>query len=139
MVPTDRAPRGECPERVELAERAERGSGSVLVAGLGVLVVTAVWMGVCLLGWLGGARQASNAADLSALVAARARMHDADACAAARSTASRNGAAMVSCTVDATAVDFVVEVKVAVRLEPVLSIRGAPHQAIRAARAGPTR
>lgn len=117
----------------------ERGSGSVLVGGLGVLVVAAVWMGVCLLGWLNGARRASEVADLSALAAARAQMVSADACATARRTAVANGATVVSCTVDATAVDFVIEVGVTVRLMPRLTIPGAPDQAVRTARAGPSR
>lgn len=127
------------PGRPGSPSSGERGSASVLVAGLGVLVVAAVVTGVCLLGWLGGARQASNVADLSALAAARAQMRDADACGTARRTAARNSASMVFCTVDATSVDFVVEVRVALRLEPELPIPGAPRQAVRAARAGPVR
>lgn len=119
--------------------RDERGSGSVLVGGLGVLVVAAVWMGVCLLGWLGGARRASEVADLSALAGARAQMVSGDACAAARRTAVANDATVVSCAVDATAVDFVVEVGVAVKLMPRVALPGAPDRAIRTARAGPTR
>lgn len=117
----------------------QRGSASVLVAGLGVLVVAAVLTGVCLLGWLAGARQASNVADLSALAAARAQTRGADTCGTARWTAARNSASLVSCTVDATSVDFVVEVRVAVRLEPEVPMPGAPRQAVRAARAGPVR
>lgn len=119
--------------------RVERGSGSVLVAAAAVLMVAVTWLSVCLVGWLASVQRAADIADLAALAGARAQTASRDACAAARETARANGALSASCSVDATAVDFVVEVTATVEARPGLRMGGAPESVSRSAKAGPVR
>jgi secretion/DNA translocation related TadE-like protein len=93
---------------VSRPRRDQRGSATVLALGLvGVLAFATV-----LLSALGGVvadqRRVASAADLAALAGAGALQDGADPCAAARSSAARNGASLDSCRVD----DQVVTVRV---------------------------
>ncbi|MDN6624350.1 MAG: flp pilus-assembly TadE/G-like family protein [Acidipropionibacterium jensenii] len=118
--------------------RHERGSGTVLVAAMGAVLVAVTWMMLCLVGWTTSAHRAADLADLAALAGARAQTGGGDGCAVARATATANGAISVECSLDATAVDFVVQVRVAVEARPRLTVAGAPSSVARTARAGPT-
>lgn len=90
------------------ARRAERGSGTVLVATFVGLVVTAALALAVLGGLLVRQRELESAADLAALAGAAAAQQGQDGCARARLAARRNGVALVSCqavagTVEVTA------------------------------------
>ena len=92
--------------------RDQRGNATLLVT-VGVLVV----VGIAALLLVGGVARATGervrgAADLAALAGARAQADNADACAAARSSATANGAEVVACRVSGDEVEFVVTVEV---------------------------
>ena len=92
--------------------RDQRGNATLLVT-VGVLVV----VGIAALLLVGGVARATGervrgAADLAALAGARAQTDNADACAAARSSATANGAEVVACRVSGDEVEFVVTVEV---------------------------
>lgn len=111
-------------------QASDRGSGTLWVLAVGLVVLI-----VGLAGALRGAavvarHRASAAADFAALAAAlQAVDGNANACAAARSTATANGARMSACAVDGS----VVTVTVATRMVGSL----ANWEAQRSARAGP--
>ena len=92
--------------------RDQRGNATLLVT-VAVLVV----VGIAALLLVGGVARATGervrgAADLAALAGARAQADNADACAAARSSATANGAEVVACRVSGDEVEFVVTVEV---------------------------
>ena len=92
--------------------RDQRGNATLLVT-VAVLVV----VGIAALLLVGGVARAMGervrgAADLAALAGARAQADNADACAAARSSATANGAEVVACRVSGDEVEFVVTVSV---------------------------
>ena len=92
--------------------RDQRGNATLLVT-VAVLVV----VGIAALLLVGGVARATGervrgAADLAALAGARAQADNADACAAARSSARGNGAEVVACRVSGDEVEFVVTVSV---------------------------
>ena len=81
---------------------AERGAGTILALGLGLLLVVAC-MAVALLGQaLGASSRAASAADLAALAAADTErgLRPGDACSAASETAGLNDAAVVACEIE---------------------------------------
>lgn len=80
-------------------------------------VAVLVVVGIAALLLVGGVARATGervrgAADLAALAGARAQADNADACAAARSSATANGAEVVACRVSGDEVEFVVTVEV---------------------------
>lgn len=80
-------------------QAAERGSGTVLSLGLGLVVILAVML-IALLGQAATlASRAAAAADLAALAAADAArgLREGDPCAVAAEVAVRNGAGLDSC------------------------------------------
>lgn len=77
----------------------ERGTAAPLVVALAGLVLVLCLAGAGLGRLLVDQRRVSAAADLAALAGAGALQRGADACAAARATASRNAAALASCAV----------------------------------------
>ena len=92
--------------------RDQRGNATLLVT-VAVLVV----VGIAALLLVGGVARATGervrgAADLAALAGARAQADNADACAAARSSATANGAEVVACRVSGDEVEFGVTVEV---------------------------
>jgi secretion/DNA translocation related TadE-like protein len=117
-------------------QEQERGSASVLVAGLlGVLVVLT---GVALLvaGYETAQHRVRAAADLAAVSAAAAFAQGRDACHQARRTAGDNGATVLSCSTVGDPVEYVVSVRVAL---PVRSrVRGLPARVVGEAHAGST-
>jgi len=118
--------------RVPVPETRQRGSAAVLATVLvAVLVVVALFVTA-----VGGAvvdrRRVASAADLAALAGASALQSGHDGCAAARSTARRNGARATSCAVDGEDVTVLTER----RTQPVLGRRFTVRAT---ARAGPER
>ena len=110
--------------------RGQRGSATVLALGLvGVLAFATV-----LVAAFGGVvvdqRRVASAADLAALAGAGALQDGADPCAAARSSADRNGARLGWCSVDGE----VVTVRVLREAGPVL---GRTLEVSSRSRAGP--
>lgn len=121
------------------AAGGERGAGTVLVAGVMVLVLCCLAVALWLTSWLACAQRAQQAADLAALAGARAHGEQVGSapgaeCAAAKDFAARNGARLSGCTVQGGAQQFLVRVEVAVELYPKVS--GGARQVLRSAVAG---
>lgn len=96
-APGEHGPKPEDPER---PEHPERGAGTVLALGLGMLVVLAAVL-ILLLAQSGAmAFRAAAAADLAALAAADAArgITPGEPCAVAADVARRNGARVLSCS-----------------------------------------
>lgn len=112
----------------------ERGSGTMLMVGILIVVVTFCLVGVGVAGYLVGYHRVRTAADLAALSGAGALVDHQDACAAAQHNAHSNGARVVSCAQVGDAVDFVVTV----RAEVAVGIRvpGLPRRISAVAYAG---
>lgn len=96
---------------------SQRGSATVMAAMM--VVVIGLLAGVLVLGGVARAagERVRGAADLAALAGARAQAENADACAAARSASTMNGAEISSCRVVGDEVEFVV----------LVEVRGALH------------
>lgn len=97
---TRRSAPGEHGPKPEDPERPERGAGTVLALGLGMLVVLAAVL-ILLLAQSGAmAFRAAAAADLAALAAADAArgITPGEPCAVAADVARRNGARVLSCS-----------------------------------------
>ncbi|MGA7204151.1 MAG: Rv3654c family TadE-like protein [Specibacter sp.] len=112
-------------------ETREDGAGTVVAAGLAIvmliLLMAVLWIGQAAV----AAGQAATAADLAALAAADAArgIASGEPCRVAADLASRHGAVLVACTVMGAAADTVqVEVRMQTRL---------PWPAHGLARAGP--
>lgn len=94
----------------------ERGSGTVLAAGM-ILALVALAVGASVLvGWLVSDSRAHGAADLTALAAARAFAAGGDGCEVAELTAQANEAELTACHVLGQRRSFVAEVTVRVPL-----------------------
>lgn len=114
--------------------RDERGSGSMLTVGVCLVLLAAGWAVMVGVAWIGVARSAQEAADLTALAGASALFEGADACDAARIAAARNGATLVECDAFGAGQHVVVEVTVEQPLRP--AIPGAAEKLRRSATAG---
>jgi len=118
----------------ESARRDDRGSASVLMAGLmGVLVLL---MGAAMLvaGFAVAHHRARAAADLAAVSGAMVFAQGGDACRQARRSAQDNGASVRSCEQVGDQIDYVVTVRVAI---PVRTrVRGLPDRVEAVAHAG---
>lgn len=99
-----RAPRRPSPAR------PQRGAGTLLVS-LVLLLLLGLSVAVAAFGALrAGVVRLQGAADLAALAGADARVHNRDACDAARQLAGAGGARVVRCEVVGDEVEFVVTV-----------------------------
>lgn len=112
----------------------ERGVGTVLSAGICLVLLVVAWTASVMVAWLGQVSAAQDAADLASLAAAGARAKGDDACAAAATAAVRNGSGLVACRILGDEVSFVVEVRVRNALRP--SLPGGPMSVERVASAG---
>jgi secretion/DNA translocation related TadE-like protein len=92
----------------------ERGSGTVLLAGIMGVVAALSAAALVIAGYLVAHHRARSAADLAALSGAVAHTRGEDACDQARRIAPRNGAKVTSCTRVGDDLDFVVTVRTAV-------------------------
>lgn len=99
-------------------EPNERGAGTLMVAGVLVVLVSVTLMSFWAIGWLASAQSARSVADLAAVAGAQELVSGGDACASARRVADANGGQVVRCEVRTAGVDFRVIVKVQVPLLP---------------------
>lgn len=115
--------------------RRERGSASILLAGLMGVVVLLGCTAMVIAGYLLANHRARTAADLAALSAAAAFAAEGDACGQARATASADGADLLQCEVAGDEIDFVVSLRVSVPTRTRLP--GLPRDVAAIAHAGP--
>lgn len=101
---------------MSMAVRDERGSGSMLMIGVMTVVLMLSLSGICLAGYLVAAHRARAAADLAALSGAAVFVTGGDGCGAAHRNARSNGGRLVSCEQVGDQVDFVITVRVEVRV-----------------------
>ncbi len=114
----------------------DRGSASVLVAGLMGVVVLLVGVALLVAGYEVAQHRVRAAADLAAVSGAAAFARGQDACAQARRTADDNGATVLGCSTVGDPVEYVVSVRVAL---PVRSrVSGLPTRVVGEAHAGST-
>lgn len=99
----------------------ERGSATVLMVGIMAVVILLSGAALVIAGYVVGAHRARAAADLAALSAAAAFQQGHNGCAQARRTARQNGATVTGCDRVGDEVDFVVTVKVVVRVDTRIS------------------
>ncbi|MBN9105999.1 MAG: hypothetical protein J0I14_13450 [Propionibacteriaceae bacterium] len=92
--------------------RSERGSGTLLMAGVALIVMVLGGVGVVLAGYVAAQHAAAGAADLSALSAAAAYIRGEDACAAAGRVARANGVSLSGCAISGDSFGFVVKATV---------------------------
>ena len=114
----------------------DRGSASVLVAG--VLGVVVVLTGAALLvaGYEVAQHRVRGAADLAAVSAAAAYAEGRDACDEAERNARDNGSTVVSCATVGDLVGYVVSVRVAIAVRH--RVPGLPTRVVAEAHAGST-
>lgn len=117
------------------AVRSQRGAaGSVLVAALCLILVSAFMVAAVLIQWFFIARRAEQVAEISALAAVGASVRGDSPCPAAADAAGRNAASVVGCDVRGSGRSVVVDVVVRAPLEPQLG--WGPSEVLRAATAG---
>lgn len=114
----------------------ERGSASVLVAGLVGVLVLLGGAAVVVAGYAVAYHRVRAAADLAAVSAAAAFVQGQDACTQARRSARDNGAGLRDCDQVGDQIDYVVTVQV--ELEVPTRVRGLPRQVEAEASAGST-
>ncbi|WP_051208862.1 Rv3654c family TadE-like protein [Propionicicella superfundia] len=117
--------------------RDDSGAGTALIAAVALVAVCAMWVAVVLGAYVVAAQSAKAAADLAAVDGARAVDGGAaDGCRAAAATASANGGSVQECATSADGVEFVVSVRVAVRV--ALTVPGLPAEVSASSEAGRT-
>jgi secretion/DNA translocation related TadE-like protein len=95
-----------------VAGHNQRGSGTVLVAGVCLAVAAVAAVILVVGGYLVAAGRARGAADLVALSAAAERARGGDACRAAAGIARDNSVVLVRCAISGDSLDFVAQVTV---------------------------
>lgn len=108
--------------------RSQRGSGTILVAGVCLALAAVAAVVLVIGGYLVAADRARGAADLVALSAAAGRAGGGDGCRVAAGVARENGVLLVSCGISGDSLDFVARVTVRqpVRLRLPLLPDGVP-------------
>lgn len=114
--------------------RDERGSGSMLMMGVCVVVMMLGAVAMIICGYLIAGHRARAAADLAALSGATAASQGTDPCAAARRNAEAHRARITGCERVGDQIDFVVTVTAAV--STTLAAPGLPEQVSAIAYAG---
>lgn len=117
-----------------MTRRDERGAGTVLTAGVAMVLLTVATAACVLAGWLAQVTATQDAADLAALAGASAMAEGLDACEAADGAARANGATITRCRAEGDRRSFVLEVRVRAPLQPTLP--GLPEEVVREAFAG---
>jgi secretion/DNA translocation related TadE-like protein len=97
---------------VERRRAAQRGAGTVLIAGVMVVVAMVAVVAIAVGGYDTAQRATSGAADLVALSGAAGYRNGGDACADAREAAKANAVELTACAVAGDALDFAVSVTV---------------------------
>ena len=111
----------------------QMGSGTLLVAGVSLVVLLLTAMVAIVAGYVVAAHAARGAADLVALSAAAEQSRGGRACAVAGRIAQANRVRLVECRVRGDSLDFVVSVTLA---RPVAGLPLLPDQVLGTARAG---
>jgi secretion/DNA translocation related TadE-like protein len=96
----------------------------MLMVGVMTVVLVLSLVGVCIAGYLVAAHRVRSAADLAALSGAGAMATGLDPCAAAQRNARVNGVRVAACDVVGDRIDFVVTVRVELRVR--VAVRGLP-------------
>ncbi|HSO70241.1 MAG TPA: Rv3654c family TadE-like protein [Arachnia sp.] len=118
-----------------MRRRDDRGAaGSVLVAGLCLVLVSTFMAAAVLIQWLFIARRAEHSAELAALAAVSAAVSGQLPCRAAEEAAARNEADLAVCHVRGEGRSIVVEIGIRAGLAPPLP--GMPGELVRFATAG---
>ena len=120
--------------RVAPGSPDERGSGSVLMLGVTLVVVALAYTAVLVAGYQVALHRARAAADLAALTAASAVAEGADGCEAARRNATRHGARVTACDRVGDQIDYVVSVTAFVEVR--MRVPGLPRAVGATAHAG---
>ncbi|MDO4412728.1 Rv3654c family TadE-like protein [Cutibacterium sp.] len=121
----------------QVDSRRERGSGTLLLAAVGVGFIAAVWVSILLAGWWSAGHHAEEVADLASLAAGRAEAGGESGCPVAQQTVRANSAQLVSCEVDSSATGFAVTVQVGVTIHRGWELPGIPSTVVKSSRAGP--
>lgn len=116
--------------------RSERGSASVLVAGLMGVMVILTGVALIVAGYELAQHRARGAADLAAVSGAAAHAGGRDACAQATRTATDNDVTVLGCQLVGDALDYVVTVRVARSVRT--RVQGLPTRVVAEAHAGST-
>lgn len=121
--------------RAGLGWSKERGAGTALIAAVALVVVCASWIVVVVGAYVIAAQSAKGAADLAAVDGARAvESGGGDGCQASRVTATHNGGVLRACSTTGAGTEFVVSVRVAVRVG--VSVPGLPAEVAASSEAG---
>lgn len=112
----------------------ERGSGTVLIAGVIAALFSLAIAGTVVTIWVATIQQARNVADLAASAAAQARANGRPACDTGAEVARKNGATLAVCRVNGNSQAFDVLIEVEIELRP--RIPGFPTEVTGRARAG---
>lgn len=115
----------------------ERGSGTLLLAAVGVGFIAAVWMSLLITGWWSATHRAEETSDMAALAAGGAQVIGEPGCPVAERTVKANGAELVSCVVHNTESGSSVTVEVGVQLHRGWELPGMPTRVVKSSRAGP--
>ncbi|MFC7623248.1 Rv3654c family TadE-like protein [Microlunatus sp. GCM10028923] len=118
-----------------LPPRDERGSGTMLMVGVMIVITVLAFVGTCVAGYAVAVHQARAAADLAALSGAVARTDGGDGCATATSIARANRTTMTTCDVVGDQLDFVITIQVRRDVPPLWP--GLPESVSAKAHAGP--
>lgn len=116
------------------AERDERGSGSILVMAVCVVVMMLGYTAMIICGYAIAAHRARAAADLAALSGATTASQGGDPCASARRNAQAHLARITSCERVGDQIDFVVSVTASVAT--TMQVPGLPRRVSAVAHAG---
>lgn len=111
----------------------ERGSGTLLVVAVSLVVLVLTGLVAVVAGYLVAGHAARGSADLVALSAAAEQVRGGRACSVAASVASANRVRLQECRVRGDSFDFVVAVTVSL---PVNAPPGLPTRLLATARAG---
>jgi secretion/DNA translocation related TadE-like protein len=121
--------------RSRFRARNERGSGSMLMIAMLVVVLSLAWAAAVIAGYLVAAHRARSIADLAAISGAAAVRQGGEGCPAVRRIVERQGAT-ARCSQVGDAIDFVVTVTVQVSVPTTFP--GLPSKVSGTGHAGPT-
>jgi secretion/DNA translocation related TadE-like protein len=113
----------------------ERGSGTMIMIGVVVVVLALAWAATVISGYLLAGHRAKSAADLAAVSGASAVLRGEQGCPTARRIAARQRA-VARCEQVGDTIDFVVTVHAVVTVP--LTLPGLPTQVGATGHAGPT-
>lgn len=130
-----RSVRGGRLVRGRLFVRDERGSGTMLMIGVMIVITVLALAGTCIATYAAAVHQARSAADLAALSAAVAQTAGGDPCDAAKTIARANGTKLTRCDPVGDRIDFVITVRVERAVPRMLA--GLPAAVGAEAHAGP--